>query len=61
MTVRFLYVAVAVAMLITTGCRTSSRYQASCPPAVVATTPVQAPCPQGQLPPPPPPFVPAPR
>ena len=55
MTLRILYVAIAMAMLITTGCRTSASYQPSCPPAVVATAPVVPPCPPGQLPPPPPP------
>lgn len=60
MTVRILFTAVALALLITTGCKTSSRYQPSCAPAVVATTRVQPACPPGQMPPPPP-FVPAPR
>ena len=63
MALRMLYVAVALTMFVTTGCRTSSRYQPACPPTVVGTAPVQpacptgpAPCPNGQLPPPPPPF-----
>ncbi|MBI3822668.1 MAG: hypothetical protein HY289_08310 [Planctomycetes bacterium] len=63
MTIRILSVVLALSMLIATGCRHTARCHPACPPAVVATTPiVPAPCPPGQLPPPPPaPFVPGPR
>lgn len=58
-----IYISVAVVMLVITGCRTSSRYQPSCPPTVVSSAPVAPACPQPacapQLPPPPPaPIVP---
>jgi hypothetical protein len=50
MTLRFLTVMFALTLLVVTGCRTTSRYQPPCPPAVVATAPV-APCPPGAVPP----------
>ncbi len=54
MALRSLYVVLALSVLVVTGCRTRSNYQPTCAPAIVAVSPVQPPCPQGQLPPPPP-------
>jgi hypothetical protein len=52
MALRSLYFVLALGLLITSGCKTSSNYRAPCPPAVVATVPVQPVCPPGQCPPP---------
>lgn len=56
-----LLVFAALAALTSAGCRTSSSQRhASARPAVVqaapATYPTAAPCPNGQVPPPPPPY-----
>ena len=62
MALRILSATLALALLITAGCRTSSRYQPQCcGPAVVATAPVAPACPQPcaqQVPPPAPIVVP---
>ena len=55
MALRSLSVVLALGLVITSGCKsTSSNYRPACPPAVVATTPVQPACAPGQLPAPPP-------
>jgi hypothetical protein len=60
MTLRMTYVVTALALLIITGCHTtSSRYQSGCCPTPTAT-PCPTPCPNGQIPPPPGPIVPRP-
>ena len=57
MALRMLYISLAIAMLISSGCRNRSNYQPSCQPAVVATAPAcPAPCPAPGAPIPPPPF-----
>lgn len=57
MALRCLFVVVALTLVSVTGCRTRSNYRPACAPAIVATSPVQPPCPQGQAPVPPPPGV----
>ena len=59
MALRFTFAVLALSLVFVTGCRSRSNYQPTCAPAIVATNPVQPPCPNAQVPPPPPPFVPA--
>lgn len=61
MALRCCYFVLALSMLIGSGCKHQSNCRPSCPPAVVATTPVAPACPPGQVPVPPPPVPVAPR
>jgi hypothetical protein len=63
MALRYLSVVLALGLLITSGCRSSSNYRAPCQqPAVVATTPCPPPpCAGAPLPPPGAPVVVVPR
>ncbi len=63
MALRLLSCVLALGLLITSGCKsTSSNYRPPCAPAVVATVPVQPSCPPpGVVPPPPVPVVLPPR
>lgn len=57
MALRFIYIGLALTMLISSGCRRTANYQPACPPAVVSSAPA-CPNPAPPLPPPPPPPVP---